>query len=65
MGRPSQFSPEVRERTVRTNLAHAQAVIQAWRRDNEEHPKKGLGGLTPAGYARQLVGTGGRLSLEL
>lgn len=39
------------------NLAHAQAVIEAWRREyNEERPKKGLGGLTPAAYARQLAG---------
>lgn len=38
------------------NLAHAQAVIEAWRREyNEERPKKGLGGLTPAAYARQLA----------
>ena len=36
------------------NLAHAQAVIEAWRREyNEERPKKALGGLTPAAYARQ------------
>jgi putative transposase len=39
------------------NLAHAQAIIEAWRREyNEERPKKGLGGLTPAAYARQLAG---------
>jgi len=39
-----------------TSLAHAQAVIEAWRRDyNEERPKKKLGGLTPAAYARQLM----------
>ena len=37
-------------------LAHAQAVIEAWRREyNEERPKKALGGLTPAAYARHLV----------
>jgi putative transposase len=31
-------------------------MIEAWRREyNEERPKKGLGGLTPAGYARRLV----------
>jgi len=36
-------------------LAHAQAIIEAWRREyNEERPKKALGGLTPAAYARQL-----------
>ncbi|HJN43998.1 MAG TPA: integrase core domain-containing protein, partial [Vicinamibacterales bacterium] len=39
-----------------TSLAHAQAIIEAWRREyNEERPKKELGGLTPAGYARRLV----------
>ena len=32
-----------------TSLAHAQIVIEAWRREyNEDRPKKGLGGLTPA-----------------
>ena len=37
------------------NLAHAQAVIEAWRCEyNEKRPKKVLGGLTPAAYARQL-----------
>jgi transposase InsO family protein len=39
-----------------TSVAHAQAVIETWRREyNEERPKKGLGGLTPAAYARQLT----------
>jgi putative transposase len=39
-----------------TSLAHAEAVIEAWRREyNEERPKKRLGGLTPAAYGRQLV----------
>ncbi len=39
-----------------TSVAHAQVVIEAWRREyNEERPKKGLGGLTPAAYARQLT----------
>lgn len=38
------------------NLAHAQTVIEVWRREyNEERPKKALGGLTPAAYARQLA----------
>ena len=37
-------------------LAHAQVVIEAWRREyNEDRPKQRLGGLTPAQYARQLV----------
>jgi putative transposase len=39
-----------------TSVAHAQAVIEAWRREyNEERPKKGLGGLTPADYRRRLM----------
>lgn len=39
------------------SLAHAQAVIESWRREyNEERPKKSLGGLTPSAYARQLAG---------
>lgn len=39
-----------------TSLAHAQAVIETWRREyNEERPKKGLGGLTPAAYAKRLM----------
>jgi transposase InsO family protein len=38
------------------SLAHARAVIEAWRREyNEERPKKSLGGLTPSAYARQLA----------
>jgi transposase InsO family protein len=38
------------------NLAHAQAIIEIWRREyNEERPKKALGGLTPTAYARQLA----------
>ena len=39
-----------------TSMAHARVVIESWRREyNEERPKKGLGGLTPAAYARQLM----------
>ena len=39
-----------------TSVAHAQALIEAWRREyNDERPKKGLGGLTPAQYAKQLA----------
>lgn len=41
-----------------TSLAHAQVVIETWRREyNEERPKKGLEGLTPAAYAQQLTAT--------
>ena len=39
-----------------TSVAHAEVVIETWRREyNEERPKKGLGGLTPAAYAVQLT----------
>ena len=39
-----------------TSLAHARVVIEAWRCEyNEERPKKSLGGLTPAQYAKQLA----------
>ena len=39
-----------------TSLAHTQVLIEAWQREyNEERPKKGLGGLTPAQYAKRLV----------
>ena len=38
------------------SLNHAKAVIRAWVKEyNEERPKKTLGGLTPAAYARQLA----------
>lgn len=38
------------------NLRHAQAVIEAWRREyNEERPKRALNGLPPATYAKQLA----------
>lgn len=39
-----------------TSIHHARAVIRAWAREyNEERPKKALGGLTPAAYARHLA----------
>ncbi len=39
-----------------THLLHARTVIEVWRREyNEERPKKALGGLTPAAYAKQLA----------
>lgn len=39
-----------------TSLLHARAVIRSWMREyNEERPKKALGGLTPAAYAKQLA----------
>jgi transposase InsO family protein len=37
-------------------LAHARTIIEAWRREyNDERPKRSLGGLTPAQYAKQLA----------
>ncbi len=39
-----------------TGLLQARATIETWRREyNEERPKKALGGLMPAGHARQLA----------
>lgn len=39
-----------------TSLPHARAIIESWRCEyNEERPKKSLGGLTPAAYAKQLA----------
>jgi len=38
------------------SLAHARAVIEAWRQEyNDERPKKSLGGMTPSQYAKQLA----------
>ena len=49
-----------------TSLAHTQVIIEAWRREyNEERPKKGLGGLTPAHYARQLMANGSTVTVGL
>ena len=42
-----------------TSLLQARSVIETWRREyNEERPKKALGGLTPAAYAKQLAEIG-------
>ena len=39
-----------------TSLRHAKVIIDTWRREyNEERPKKSLGGLTPAAYAKTLA----------
>jgi len=39
-----------------TGLLHARTVIETWRREyNEERPKKALGGLTPAAYAKRMA----------
>ena len=51
-----RFRDECLNEHLFTSLGHAQIVIEAWRREyNEERPKKQLGGLTPALYARQLA----------
>jgi putative transposase len=45
-----------------TSLQHARVVIDVWRREyNEERPKKSLGGLTPAAYAKTLSQKSGKL----
>ena len=65
-GKPNQnayiesFNGRLREECLNeqwfTSLAHAQVVIEAWRRKyNEERPNKELGGLTPAADARRLM----------
>ena len=39
-----------------TSLRHAKAIIDTWRQEyNEERPKKSLGGLTPAAFAKALA----------
>ena len=55
--RNSSFKCFEKRTNVITSLARARAVIEAWRREyNEERPKKSLGGLTPAQYAKHLAG---------
>jgi hypothetical protein len=40
----------------RPTLNNEMLVSETWRREhNEERPKKGLGGLTPAAYAKKLT----------
>lgn len=39
-----------------TSLPHARVIVEAWRKEyNEERPKRSLGGLTPAAYAKTLI----------
>lgn len=65
-GKPNQnayvesFNGRLREECLNehwfTSLLQARTLIETWRREyNEERPKKALGGLTPADYARQLA----------
>lgn len=64
---PNQpFETDLRRRASPACLAHARAEIERWRREyNEERPKKSLGGLPPAVYAKHLadkaINTLGRL----
>jgi len=65
-GKPNQnayvesFNSRLRDECLNehwfTSLEHARAVIETWRCEyNEQRPKKSLGGLTPAEYAKQLA----------
>ena len=46
--------------------ARSQVLIEAWRREyNEERPKQGLGGLTPAQYAKRMVAERSTVTLGL
>ena len=48
------------------NLRHARQHIERWRGEyNNERPKKGLGGLTPAQYARQMKGKSNTVTARL
>ena len=39
-----------------TSLRHARVIVEIWRKEyNEERPKKSLGGMTPAAYAKTLI----------
>lgn len=41
------------------NVLHARTTIETWRREyNQERPKKALGGLTPAAYAKRMADIG-------
>ena len=66
LGKPNQnayvesFNGRLRDECLNehwfTSLNHARTVIENWRREyNGERPKKSLGGLTPAQYAKQLA----------
>ena len=52
---------EVLNETLFRSLAHARAVLAAWRRDfNEQRPHSKLGWMTPCTYAAAISGTAGR-----
>jgi transposase InsO family protein len=49
------YEPRARKRKT-SGRERGAVVIETWRREyKDERPKKGLGGLTPAAYARQLT----------
>lgn len=65
-GRPNQnayvesFNGRLRDECLNEHwfptLLHARTQIERWRREyNEERPKKAIGGMTPAGYAKYLA----------
>lgn len=48
-----------------TSLPHARVVVEAWHKEyNEERPKRSLGGLTPAAYAKTLIQKPVKLTLD-
>lgn len=66
LGKPNQnayiesFNGRLREKCLNehwfVSLKHARVIIRTWTREyNEEKPKRALGGLTPAQYAKQLA----------
>lgn len=74
-GKPQQnayvesFNGRFRDECLNENwfvsLEHAKRIIEAWRREyNGERPKKSLGGLTPAQYAKQLDQQAANLTLD-
>ena len=52
---------EVLNKTLFRSLAHARAVLAAWRRDyNKQRPHSKLGWMTPCAYAAAIAGNAGR-----
>ena len=75
-GKPNQnayiesFNGRLRDECLNENwfvsLEQAQRTIDAWRCEyNEERPKKALGGMTPAEYARQMTKRADILTVRL
>ena len=62
----SRFRDECLNENWFLNLDHARAIIEEWRKEyNEERPKRGLGGLTPFQYAKQLAKKSATVSARL